>query len=514
MKKLALFLALIMIASLLAACGGNDTSDDDDDRGGNKGNWGNKIEQEDDRNDEEDKDEEDKDEESSEDETPAKEPDYFYVHGYQDGMIFGNYSTADGYVTAAINEKGKILFTLEEDRNFSFTEDYNGDERLYIGDYTLLSDNTVIDREGKTVFSLADTDFNNIYYSECLDVGFLLLSKDVNTFEETGTHYYAYNLKDGTSYKFEGTFAPMSEGHQYYFGNGIFIYSPANSGFGTKHTFINIVENKEYQGYTLDENGEKVYERLPDFYFYTEFKNSNKKAIPTVDNMFYSRKDSSLIAYNIETGEVKLTELEGTISNTIEVDKVTQVSYLYKMKMSGDSYLSDKFLLNIRTGKHIMMNDYASYDIYMHNTADDSYLAFVTNEGGGKFMTVLDKDGNRAFDPVSASSIQAYNENVIVIRTSNDTSEVYNWKGEKIDSFEAASRVTLGKDSIVLCRDIEDRECTVLRKFGEEDIVVTTLPVIEKYNVRTSEVNFYADGYYFYDSFILTDDGDVTILCK
>lgn len=515
MKKLALFLALIMVAALLAACGGDvsDRNDKDD----------HKIEQDDDKGNKGDKnDKEDKDdkEEGKETETEAEEEfrvedvEFFYTGYYQDGMISGNYSTNDGYINAVIDKNGDPIFTLDEERDLVFTD--MGDEKVaYFGDYALLSDNTVIDRKGKTVFDLADTDFDKIYYSYCLDVGFLLVSKDVNSFEETGTHYYAYNIKDGTSYKFEGTFAPMSEGHQYYFGNGIFIYSPANSGFGTKHTFINIVENKEYQGYKLDENGEKVYERLPDFYFHGDFKNSKGKPITTVDNIYYAKDDEERVVYNIETGEVKLTNIGDIISNeNFSNDKSSsKVPYLVKMKMSGESYMSDKFLLNLRTGKYFTMNDYATYDIYMHNTAEDTYLAFVTNEGGGKFMTVLDKDGKRVFDPVAVDTIFKYNEKLIVTNFEGNT-EVYNWKGEKLDSIEGTGRATLGESSIMFEREIDGRECTVLRTFDGNETVVTTLPIVEKYRLRAMSPSYYVDGHYVYDSFFITDDGEVTVLYK
>lgn len=438
---------------------------------------------------------------------PEIDPIYFDIRGWQDDMFLGCINNNGEATYGAINSKGEIIFTVGDDQYFA--GDLDDDEtKVFYGDFALLKDNTVINRKGETVFKLADTDFDAIYYSECMDVGYILCSKEVNTFEETGTHYYAVKLADGSSFKFEGDMKPMSPGHYYYFGNGIFIYSPANSGFGTKHTFYNLLTKEEYQGYKLDENEEKVYEYLPDLYFYGGFKGDSSTK-PTVNGHFIAKSKESIVDYDLATGYCKITDIKDILEvESVMSDKDAKAPYIFQMKYSGESYGSEKFMIDIRTGKYLSMNAYKSYEIYSYNKGV-GYLATVTNEGGGNFVTVIKEDGERAFDPIAIKSFVTFNDSQFLVNTENGVA-VYNWKGEKIKELDTYSnRCTLGNSSMLVMARVDEKDTYILYTNDGKEVNVSAAALEQNLYIR--DINGYVNGFYVFENVLVNEKGEITI---
>lgn len=444
-------------------------------------------------------------EQSEEPSVPEADPIYFDIRGWQGDMFLGYVNNnGEGYY-GAINSKGETIFNLADDKYF--TGSLKGeDANAFYGDYAVLKDNTIINRKGETVFDLAKTDFDEIYYSECMDVGYVLCSKNVNTFEETGKHYFAVKIADGSSYKFEGDMKPMSEGHHYYFGNGIFIYSRANSGFGTKHVFYNILTKEEYNGYKL-ENEEEVYEYLPDLYFYDGFKGDTTTKT-TVNGHYIAKNRETIVDCDLATGYWKITN----ISELLEVDSVMSdknctAPYIYQMKYSGESYGSERFAIDIRTGAYVMMNDYKSYDVLAYQKGI-GYLATVTNEGGGKFVTVIKEDGTRAFDPIATTLVQAYGNSLMVIKGDNGNMMLYNWKGEKLKEWETKlNKVVAGDNSVMVVTMLDGTLTSLLYdKTGKETNITAKEELAD---IKTTVIEGYNAGCYIYENLLVSEDGKV-----
>ncbi len=438
---------------------------------------------------------------------PEIEPIYFDIRGWQDGMYFG-YANNNGEGTyGVLDGKGKVIFTLEDEQYFA--ADLDGeDTKVFYGDYALLKDNSVIDRTGKVVFKLADTDFDEIYYSECMDVGYLLCAKNVNTFEETGKHYYAVKIADGSSFKFEGEMKPMSTGHQYYFGNGIFLHSPANSGFGTKHTFYNLLTKEEYKGYKLDEEGNEVYEYLPDLYFYDGFM-GNTATKTGVNGHYVAKSRETIVDCDLSTGYWKITDIKNLLEvDTVISDKPCTAPYIHQMKYSGESYGSERFMIDIRTGKFLLMNDYKSYDIlsYVKGTG---YLATVTNDGGGKFVTVIKEDGSRAFDPVATTLVQSYNNSLFVIKGDNGNMMLYNWKGEKLKEWETKlNKVVAGDSSVMIVTMLDGNLNSLLYTKDGKEINITAMESLA--DIKTTVIEGFG-GCYVYENLLVSEDGAASV---
>ncbi|MBQ3081318.1 MAG: hypothetical protein IJC49_02580 [Clostridia bacterium] len=440
---------------------------------------------------------------------PQVDPIYFDVYGWQGDMFFGYVNNnGEGYY-GVIDAKGETVFNLEDGKYFAGSLK-NDDTNAFYGDYALLKDNTIINRKGEKVFDLSATDFDAIYYHECLDVGYVLCSKEVNTFEETGTHYFAVKIADGSSYKFESDMKPMSPGHYYYFGNGIFIYSKANGGFGTNHTFFNILTKEEYAGYRLDEEGEKVYEYLPDLYFYDGFKGDSTTK-PTVNGHFIAKSSETIVDCDLATGLWTITEIKDILEvDSVMSDKPATAPYIYMMKYSGESYGSERFMIDIRTGKYLMMNDYKSYDILSY-VSGVGYLATVTNEGGGKFVTVIKEDGSRAFDPIATTLVQCYGNSLFVIKGDNGNMMLYNWKGEKVKEWETKlNKAVMGENSVMIVTMLDGTLSSLLYTKDGKEINITAMESLAE--VKSTVIEGFSGGCYVYENLLVNEKGEAFVL--
>ena len=439
---------------------------------------------------------------------PEPDPIYFDIRGWQEDLFLGYVNNnGEGYYSA-INSKGEKQFDLGDDQSFigSIKED---EANAFFGEYALLEDNTVINRKGETVFDLANTDFEAVYYRECLDVGYLLCSKSVNTFEETGTHYFAVNVVDGNSYQFEGTMKPMSEGHYYYFGNGIFIYAKANSGFGTHHTFYNILTKQEYAGYKLNEAGEQVFEYLPDLYFFGGFKGTPETK-PTTNGHFIVKDHESILDCDVATGLWTITPIHTILGvDRVSSDKDCTASYIHQMLYSGESYNSEKFLINALNGKYLLMNDYKSYDI-LHYVEGVGYLASVTNEGNGKFITVIKEDGTRAFDPIPLTAVKAYGPSLFIIMGENGNPALYNWNGQLVKEWETKlNHVTMGDTSVMIITFLDSELKTFL--YTQDGTEIAIKEKVNNDDIDTTEILGFNAGCYVLENLLVAEDGNTYV---
>lgn len=511
-KLFALLLAVLML--LCCACGEDTDKDQDKDKDRPTKSTSSSKEEttaptEEEPSEEPSEEEEPTEEvpEPSEEETTAPteaptepEPVYGEIYHWQEEMVFVRNEGVD-YV---MDTEGKLLFQLPEDVFYAMGVK-TGETKVFFGDYAPLDNNTVIDRKGEVVFDLADTEFDAIAYYECLDIGYLICSKEVNSFEETGTHYYRVNISDGEAVRLEGERIPMGEDFWYYFGNGYFVYAPANYGFECAHTLYNMKKNEFYEGYRLDEDGKKFTDAQPNMYFLPGFS-GDRTTKPTMDDVYiYVDKERS-IHYDLATGRCDITGIAGIIGvDNIKVeggtgvDKVVELSHLY---YQDGIYLTDYYLFDCVRDTYIDMNDYASYEVYAQS-AKGSYLATVTNEGGGKFVTVINAKGERKFEPIPYVSFMAYSSKYFVILTEEEY-VAYNWKGEELATWSSDRYFCAGKGTVLLAN--EEVGCTLLNLTTGEMKEFFTEAFVGIKDVR------FADGRYIFREKLLQEDGTVVYM--
>ena len=426
---------------------------------------------------------------------------------WQDGYYFGSYYENGDYVYYASDSDGEVIFNLDHDRSFDYEEGKN----VFQGEYALLLDNTIINRDGETVFDMSSLDYDEIYYTECLDVGYILYSKDINTFEETGTHYFALNVETGETFRFEGDFKPMSGDHYYYFGEGCFLYAPPNMGYGGPHKWYDITTGETYDGYKYDEDGNKVTDPLVDIYFMDGFgKDFTKKA--SFDGMFYGKKGDFIYKYDIKKGYYEVTgfyEMVGCDESKISDDgNNAQANHVYIGQYRNEDSAIIPFIVNYKTYDCIIMDGYDSYrDIEVYRVYDDTnYLVRLTNEGGGKFVTMIDNKGNILFDPVASSRVTLYTDEYFAIVSEEGTIQIYDLEGNMIVDVGGDYMTVIGESSAVVAENGE----FVLYSFDTNERIE-----LSKDNESFStNLLGYDNGRYIFEDFLMDDSGEIYYVVK
>lgn len=311
----------------------------------------------------------------------------------------------------------------------------------YIGDYALLSGGIVIDKSGKTVFDVDDTDYDKIYSGECLDVGYVICSKDVNTFSDTSTHYYKVNVKDGKSTeiicneeKGSGDWDKMfgKDKGKYYLSNGYYVAWGYKKDDVVYSAFYDLLNNKTFIAAPSKTSVHKDQKTI-NFNYDQPWYGDGK--------YFYSfaRYDgTSLICQRLDLKA-------GTVSEIILDKKRIAINDKTKYASLGHG------LVDIKDNDgHIMMYDMSNDKLYdtskfykdieiVEVREDRSILMKVRNEGGGRFLALMDaKKGDLAFDPVPYNDERyefQYSDSGILTVEDYKTYHLYDWKGKEIKKF-------------------------------------------------------------------------------
>lgn len=446
------------------------------------------------------------------------------IFAYQDDMLFGASSVEDDYV--AMNFDGKFLFYFD-DEGVKFPADKK-EISLFNGDYAALNNNTVIDKTGRVVFDIANTEFNEIYYSGCLDVGYILCSKDVNTFEETGKHYYAVKIPEGTSFKYDNAdVAPKADDYWFYFGKGYFVRALPNSGFPVEQTVYNLITNTSYAVSGTDAAGNSVNQFAP--LYFMDTKDIVEPYLSSTDeNVFYFYHsdiyEGKIMKYDLENGIVTdRFAAEGTEYDNIVIEGATLISNVKKAEASvtiDGNYTKTKYLFDRNTLIFTPMADYTAFNVYKQNV-DGSYFAVVENEGGGKFLAVIEPDGTRRFDPVAVKEYVDCNNDYIVVKTDSVISEgnydtqIYDWNGNHVKTLynDSYNKLILG-DSGVLIRCRSEEKPSELLYILYNFKTGTEVNISDKYSMSNIAEGFetFYNGYYITDNAILDETGNITAM--
>ena len=316
---------------------------------------------------------------------PAKS--YVTPKAWEKGIFIGNGEDGTDLV---YDENGRFLFTLSMGDSF----DHEEGEAVFIGEYAKTRNGKIVDRTGKEVFSLEDSEFDRIVNNEMLDVGYMICAKDVNTFEDTSTHLYAVNIKDGTNFElkdFEKEPATEEIGNEWrYYGDGYFVKSPPGIGFYSSHHVYNILTKKIAPVHMTNEDGTTQEDnRLPYIY-------SLKDKIWYHDHTLYYCKNHVVYEENLETCEVHPMKFsDGSVVHSTEGGLKRRKYYVAKNE-NTDSYYT---LFNPLTKEEVPMNLYKKFSI-ARAFKDGEILASIENEGGGRFVTVVEKSGKYRFEPI------------------------------------------------------------------------------------------------------------------
>lgn len=132
--------------------------------------------------------------------------------------------------------------------------------------YVPVTDQLILDRQGKEVFSLEDSDYDVICYTGCLDAGYILCAKREESESGEEWQYAAVSLPDGRTRLLDGTDRNTpgcnraGEGSWYYCGNGYFFrYQGRDQSL---HLF-DLSTSGYYDAY-MEEDGEMSFTGFPD----------------------------------------------------------------------------------------------------------------------------------------------------------------------------------------------------------------------------------------------------------
>lgn len=366
--------------------------------------------------------------EKSDNKSNKEKIDSFSIDGWTEDILWGSLSSDKK--TIIIDFNAEKIGELAEGQAFQDT---------YIGDYNVLKNNTVVDKSGKIVFSLKESEFDEIVDKKCLEAGFLICAKKVNSFEETGLHYYTVSMADGSSEEVSMSPAPWSKNwHGKYFGNGFYFQTKVDSEADTESFLYNVRTNKKYPIYKLDENGNKITE-IEDAEH--KFKNAYSDG-QFIYYMAAADKERSgrwkvELATGLMTVNIISDDIHGKLGSHLLMDGIWDMA-----DSEENNILYDEVNQIIYP-----MKDYASYTIIAHK--DKDILITVKNKGGGTFFTVVNEKGERVFEPIICEDDKIeYTKNYIMVKDNEKNYNIFDWKGKQIHTLENCEECILGSCSV------------------------------------------------------------------
>ncbi len=447
---------------------------------------------------------------------PTQEPvEYLRPENAQDGLFWGDNPNYPGDIV--MNAKGEVVFTLPEGVHF-----YTGDLKLgatkpaFYCDYGILDNDTIIDKKGNVLFDLTASEFDRITFMNCLDVGYILCSKDVNTFEETGTHYYAVCIADGTSFSvdLEENEGPLmvEDNHWHYTGNGNFLYAPPNGGSAGPQWVYHLPTQTIIPCSRTTKDGEET-DRVTNMYFlelgYRIYGTELRYFDVDSHTMFYGK-------YDMATGkavEVDAAGIEGLggYRELREGRSFDDVPDIVEIRAADEDYDWTSILFDCAIEKVIPTQDYASAEV-IAKSEDGLYLLYVENAGGGHFATVCDADGNRLFEPINGKP-KPLGDYFLV--TYDEVNSVYDWHGNLKCEIPTLG-FQMGSHTMIYSTLYPDD--SGVDTFLLELETGETIPLDPSVIDDSSDVEAFSEGYYLVDvdsvfgGALIDEEGNVTYL--
>ena len=497
-RRVALLVGLAGL--LLTACGSKEQEADADARSESR----------------EEQQEEEKEQEQEEEKAEKEEEAYSYLNvvWQKNGLFYCADESGNKYI---VDEDSQIVAELPGDVGFKTFSD----DSQTCGSYFTMQDESIWTLEGEKVFALEDSGYDGIFYTDTLDADYLILYKEVNTFEETGKHYFAYNVKDGSSYQLEGVkhpdkdeFSFPGEEYWYYFGNGNFIYAPPNSGFGNEHLVFHL-QTGETVAATLQHADGSVTDTMPDIYFWDAYHYDDEAFYGIyLDEDNYNYR----MIYRFDTGVAELRSLRETVDyEDIWVVEDTRAEDVVELGM-GQQYKDEhSAVMDYMTGVITPMEGYKDFEVLLKK--DGAYFCLVKNDGGGKFAAVVELDGSRRFEPIPVEDIIKYNENYFALRQEDGSLLIYDWNGKETAQIPVdKEKCAFGETTIVYTDYGSDGDSQQGHTYLTDALTGKTQEIepLEKdgdeWLYKADYTESYEDGYYVSRGAVLSVDGEFKFL--
>ncbi|GHU82655.1 hypothetical protein AGMMS50284_4880 [Clostridia bacterium] len=305
-----------------------------------------------------------------------------------------------------INTKGEVLF---------FTEGIPSDSGQLIADpksafyngVAVLEDDTIIDKDGNILASPYESGFDstlisNNYNYFINDMGYVWVEKSIDTFEKTETQYGVINNKGEWHLNLSADYSFIDDPLTEYLGGNLYKYMDSSvkdtESNRNMYVIFDLSKKKEiYRDFEL----EGIYDHVSDTLL---VKNAREDWIKKINS---NRKVEELT--NIKT--------DGVISSFSDG--------LFFIESEGNFYdLNGNAVLNI--SKYHMNNT-----INMPHFVDGYCLLDIKNEEDSEFYTIIDKKGNRMFEPRKAEKHGVLSDGLLRIE---DDGSYINVKGEVVIS--------------------------------------------------------------------------------
>lgn len=307
---------------------------------------------------------------------------------FSDGVALIEYKNNENYVFAAIDTNGKTLFEFENEKMFD----------SYFSSGILVIDNEIYDKKGRIIASPEKTGYDEIVelYETPKNIdGYVIVTKTEESFSGDKYLFGIINNKGDWEIK-------LSENGKWEINNYIFSWSQESDLFGQRlQKSIIGYESRDYQGET------------PGIYQYNTNGSSS-----TMD----TKTTHKLIVPNIITD-----------STDFFFDEVFVGGESYDNKNLYD--YTGNLITNL--SKYNITNVHSNHGrgIYYKN---EHLLCCVNNETDSRYLCLIDKNGQTAFEPIRLGSGDDFfplDETGFVVEIANEsnynnrTYKLYNYKG-------------------------------------------------------------------------------------
>lgn len=311
-----------------------------------------------------------------------------------DGKIVGSVSGNSGIITDFMN--GYAIIAP------STTTDEDSNELM------------IVNTEGNVVCTVEE--YDSIYDYQALEYGVIIVKRFEDTFERSGTFYYALNVETGEAKSFpvfSGIPAGWSEGARgdyeiyldEYLGNGYYsCFTDEKKDNLLKLQFYNSVTNEIYD---IENDMEKLGFNMHNVGSFTSFgkrfvEESAYRINSSVAYIDFSKKSVMRVAegnyhvFDVADNEVILINGDNTYLDTAEADAV-------------DAYCS----CNLETNEITKWNPKVNYG-WKYVTYKNGRIAITTrNEVKSDYITVIGEDMQPIFEPIKISFPNNYSDHYI-----------------------------------------------------------------------------------------------------
>lgn len=294
-----------------------------------------------------------------------------------------------------INTSGEVLFNINCWNPSNF-----------IGNYADV-DNTIINNLGEAVFSYEDEGYQ-LVHSDSFDVGIAILSKELESFEKSGTFYYSLDLNSKEIREIDFSdceyFTKSSREQSYDDSRG--EHAELKEYMGLGYYSIALVDN-----YGKQVHDPFIYDNIQ-LYDSKANRIVNIKAdveIPIAQGISFLHTPVEKEIYVVYGDMFQLIDLDSltiikTISNDFHYSNQRLVDkYLYEyydVSIWSHDIVSGKWYCDLSTGEVIQLitpYDDSGYDVLFYQNG--FFILSVKNDAGSSYITAVNKNGECVYQP-------------------------------------------------------------------------------------------------------------------